>query len=349
MSSEGQSKHINHERRKQEHLEIGLNEPVQFKTLTTGFEDYYFVHQALPEIDLAKVNLSVKLFGKTLAAPILISAMVGGIGPAAEINRNLAKAAQDLGLALGVGSERYLIESPEVAATFQVRDVAPDILLLANLGAIQLNYGFGIEECRQAVKAIDADALVLHLNPLQEALQPAGNTNFAGLIEKISRVCAGLTVPVIVKEVGWGMSAEVAGKLVQAGVAGIDIAGAGGTCWSEIEGRRTDDDLAKRVAGAFAGWGIPTAESLLLTRKAAPRLPIIASGGIRSGLDVAKAIALGAEAAGIAWPLLKPAASSAGEVVDNLKEIIEVLRIAMFCIGAADIDKLKYSPFLQKR
>ena len=148
--------------------------------------------------------------------------------------------------------------------------------------------GLALTECQRAVNAIDADALVLHLNPLQEALQPTGNTNFAGLIEKIKRICAGLAVPVVVKEVGWGISAEVASKLVQAGVAGIDVAGAGGTCWSEIEGRRTDNESTKRVAGIFGEWGIPTAESLLLTRKAAPRLPVIASGGIRTGMDVAK-------------------------------------------------------------
>ena len=316
--------------------------------MTTGFENYYFSHQALPEIDLSRVDLSSKLFGKPLAAPILISSMVGGIGPAADINRNLAKAAQQSGLALGVGSERYLIESPEVIATFKVRDVAPDILLFANLGAVQLNYGFGVEECLRAVKAIDADILVLHLNPLQEALQPDGNTNFAGLIEKIHRVCTDLPVPVIVKEVGCGISEEIAGQLAQAGVAGIDIAGAGGTCWSEIEAKRAESSLAKRVAGAFAGWGIPTAESLLMARKAAPCLPIIVSGGIRSGLDVAKAIGLGADAAGFAWPLLKRAANSAGEVVDYLNEIIEVLKISMFCIGASNINELKFTPLLRK-
>ncbi len=336
------------QKRKQEHLAICLDSPVQFRQVTTGFEDYYFVHQALPEIDLQQVDLSVKLFDKTLAAPLVISAMVGGIAPAGKINRNLAAAARELGLALSVGSERCLIESPETAATFRVRDVAPDILLFANLGAVQLNYGFGPAECLKAVEAIDADALVLHLNPLQEALQTGGNTNFSGLLGRIKAVCRELPVPVIVKEVGCGISTETAQALVEAGVDGIDVAGAGGTCWSEIEKLRTAAASSQRVAAAFDGWGIPTTEALLMARKITPGLPVIASGGIRSGLDVAKAIALGADAAGIAWPLLKPAATSADAVVEYLAEIIHVLKITMFCTGSAGINNLKFSSRLHR-
>jgi isopentenyl-diphosphate Delta-isomerase len=348
MSAQDQSKNDITGKRKSDHLRICLNEEVQFKTLTTGFADYFFQHQALPEIDLSAIDLSVQLFHKTLAAPIIISSMVGGIGPAADINRNLARSAQQLGLALGIGSERFLIESPAVQNYFQVREVAPDILLFANLGAIQLNYSFGVKECLHAIQAIDADALILHLNPLQEALQPGGNTNFRGIAAKIHQVCVELPVPVIVKEVGCGISAEVAAQLVQAGVAGIDIAGAGGTCWSEIERMRITDDLGAKVAGAFAGWGIPTAESLIAVRQVAPRLPVIASGGIRSGLDIAKAIALGADAAGLGWPLLKLAAESTEEVAKYLQESISVLKIAMFCIGAPNIAQLKFSPLLRK-
>jgi isopentenyl-diphosphate Delta-isomerase len=348
MSAQDQSEKDITGQRKSDHLRICLNEEVQFNQLTTGFADYFFQHQALPEIDLSDVNLTVRLFNKTLAAPIVISSMVGGIGPAADINRNLARAARHFGLAMGIGSERYLIESPAAQNFFQVREIAPDILLLANLGAVQLNCGFGVKECLRAVQAIDADALILHLNPLQEALQPGGNTDFSGLAAKIHQVCVELPVPVIVKEVGCGISAEVAAQLVQAGVAGIDVAGAGGTCWSEIEKMRITDDLGAKVAGAFAGWGIPTADSLIAVRQVAPRLPVIASGGIRSGLDIAKAIALGADAVGIGWPLLKLAADSTEAVEKYLQENIAVLKIAMFCIGASNFAQLKFSPLLRK-
>ncbi len=335
-------------KRKEDHLRICLNESVQFQRVGNGFQEYYFVHQALPELDLNKVDLAVTLFGKRLSAPVVISSMVGGIGPAAEINRNLAQAAQKLGLAFGLGSERILIESPEAAESYRVRDVAPDILLFANLGAVQLNYGFGAAECLKAVNLVGADALLLHLNPLQEALQPEGNTNFERLTEKITEVCSELPVPVVIKETGCGISADAARRLIAAGVAGLDVAGAGGTCWSEVEKYRTDDILRQNIAGRFADWGIPTAEALVTVREAAPNVPLIASGGLRSGIDAAKAIALGADAVGIGWPLLKPATQSAAASVDYLEEIIEVLRIAMFCTGTPNINKLKNSPQLRK-
>jgi len=337
-----------HERRKTEHLDISLNEKVQFRDVTTGFENYYFIHQALPEMNMAELNLSTTLLGKPLSAPIIISSMVGGIEAAGVINRNLAMAAQFMGVAMGVGSQRCLINAPEMSPTYYVREVAPDILLFANLGAVQLNYGFGIKECLNLVERIGADALILHLNPLQEALQPEGNTNFAGLWQKIRQISSELPVPVIVKEVGGGISENVAARLREAGVAGIDVAGAGGTCWSEIERRRTENDLAGRVADAFASWGIPTAESLTMVRRAAPDLLIFASGGIRTGIDVAKAIALGADAAGIALPLLLAATKSPAKVQEQLTEIIDVLKIAMFCTGAPDIKTLRKTPFLKK-
>ena len=338
-----------HEKRKKEHLEICLNEEVQFKEQTTGFEEYYFIHQALPEIDLVDIDISVSLFGKSLLAPLIISPMVGGIETATGINRNLARAAQSLGLAMGVGSQRCLLDAPELTKTFQVRDIAPDILLFANLGAVQLNNGFGVEECFNLVRSIGADALILHLNPLQEALQPEGNTNFAGLADKIRSVCNQLPVPVIVKEVGAGISEEAAKELAAAGVSGLDVAGAGGTSWSEIERLRTTGKIANRVASAFASWGIGTSDSVIMARKGAPGLPVIASGGIRTGTDVAKAIALGADACGVAGPLLKAANESFSAVEDYLLELTQELKIAMFCIGASDIDELKYSRFLRKR
>lgn len=335
--------------RKEEHLRINLKQDVQFKELTTGLESYHFIHQALPEIDAAAIDLSTTFLGKRLKAPLIISSMVGGIEPARRLNRNLAQAAQAMGVAMGLGSQRPAIDALELAPTYQVRDVAPDILLFANLGATQLNCGYSIAECRQAVEMIGADALILHLNPLQETLQHDGNTNFAGLLNKIEQVCQGLSVPIIVKEVGCGISESVAQKLAEAGVAAIDVAGAGGTSWSEVERYRAHTETGNNVAATFASWGIPTAESIEMVRRSAPGLTLIASGGIRTGLDVAKAIALGADATSIAAPMLKAADISAEAVEAALREVIEELRISMFCVGAASIEELKNSPFLVKR
>lgn len=336
-------------KRKQEHLEIALTRSMESGGTATGLDDYWFIHQALPEIDLASVDLSTHLFGKTLSAPIFICSMVGGTEAATRINRNLAQAAQALGLAMGVGSQRSAIDDPDVASTYEVRDIAPDILLFANLGAVQLNYGYGVGECRRAVEMIGADGLTLHLNPLHEALQPDGNTNFAELLPKIETVCRELTVPVIVKEVGYGVSEDVARRLAGAGVAGIDVAGAGGTAWSEVERYRTSSDGEDRLASTFAAWGIPTADSIRMARGGAPAATIIASGGIRNGLDVAKAIALSADAAGIGAPLLRAANESAEEVVTVLQQVIGELRTCMLCIGASNIKTLRNSPFLRKR
>ncbi len=332
---------VNIAKRKTEHIEITLERDVEFKSVSTGFEDYYFIHQALPELDLDEIDQSAVLFGKKLKAPIFISSMVGGIPEASRINRNLAEAAQQLGLAMGVGSQRCAIENESAAASFQVRDIAPDILLCANLGAVQLNYGWGLDECRRAVDMIGADALILHLNPLQEALQPEGNTRFAGIIRKIEKVCRGLEVPVIVKEVGFGISEQAAGMLASAGAGAVDVAGAGGTSWSETEKHRAGSELNYRIAETFESWGIPTSESVRFCRRGAPLLPVIASGGIRTGIDAAKAIALGANAVGIALPLLKAAYTSPEAAAGALRVIIDTLKIAMFCAGARDTASLR--------
>jgi len=336
-------------RRKEEHLRVNLEHNVQFQEVDTGLDDYQFIHQALPELDLADVCLSTTLFGKRLQAPLIISSMVGGIEAAGRINRDLAQAAQAMGVAMGVGSQRTAIEDREVVPTYQVRDIAPDILLFANLGAVQLNYGYGVEECCRAVDMIGADGLILHLNPLQEALQHDGNTDFAGLLGKIERVCHEFPVPVIVKEVGWGISEGVARRLAEVGVAGIDVAGAGGTSWSEVERYRAHAKSGNNIAATFASWGIPTAESIEMARRGSPQTTVIASGGIRNGLDVAKAIALGADAAGIAAPLLKAANSSAETAMAAIQEVIGGLRISMFCIGAGSIGELKNSPLLERK
>ncbi|MBC8446425.1 MAG: type 2 isopentenyl-diphosphate Delta-isomerase [Chloroflexi bacterium] len=330
-----------HEQRKADHLRISLQEDVRFPRLSTGLERYRFVHRALPELDLAAVDLSTRLLGKLLPLPLLISSMTGGTPEAEAINRRLAQAAQARGVAIGLGSQRAALEEPTLARTFQVRELAPDILLLANLGAVQLNTGYTVEHCRRAVDMVAADALILHLNPLQEALQAEGNQNWAGLLDKIEAVCRALQVPVVVKEVGWGIGEEVARQLAAAGVAAIDVAGAGGTSWSEVERHRETNAARRRLAAAFSDWGIPTAEALLAARRGAPYLPLIASGGIRSGIDVAKSLALGATAAGIATPFLKAAVQSAEAVVELIDQIAAELRVAMFCAGAGTVAALR--------
>jgi isopentenyl-diphosphate delta-isomerase len=277
---------------------------------------------------------------------VLISSMTGGTDQARQINLNLAWAAQAYGVAMGLGSQRAGLAHPETADTFKVRHVAPDILLFANLGAVQFNYGYGVDECQRTVDMIEADALILHLNPLQEAVQPEGDVNFDGLARKIEAVCKQLDVPVIAKEVGWGISEQAARMLADAGVSAIDVAGSGGTSWSQVEMFRAPDDLHKRVAAAFRDWGIPTAQSIQMVKRAAPQLPIIASGGIRSGIDIAKAMALGASLGGMAGPFLKAATISSDAVAETLEETIRVLRIAMFAAGAGDIATLQRTPLI---
>jgi isopentenyl-diphosphate delta-isomerase len=326
--------------RKSDHIRINLEEDVN-SGLTTGLENYRFIHQALPELNLEEVDLSLELFGRKLKAPILISSMTGGTPEAARINRVLAAAAQQMGLAMGLGSQRAAIEHPELAPTFQVRQVAPDILLFANLGAIQLNYRFGVDECRRAVEMIQADALILHLNALQEAVQPEGETRFAGLLDKIECVCKALRVPVIAKEVGWGFSERDARLLAGAGVAAIDVAGAGGTSWSQVEMHRAQNESQRRLAAAFVDWGIPTTQAILNVRKAAPGLAVIASGGIRSGVDIAKCIALGATLGGMASPFLKAAARSQEDAIQVITEVRREIQVCMFAAGAGDLEALR--------
>ncbi|MGI8588056.1 MAG: type 2 isopentenyl-diphosphate Delta-isomerase [Chloroflexia bacterium] len=339
------------EERKRDHIRICLEEDVQGAGLTAGFDTYRFMHQALPEIDLDDVDCGLPLWGRSLRAPLLISSMTGGTERAAAINRNLAAAAQELGLAMGVGSMRAALLDPSLAGSYAVREWAPDALLFANLGAVQLNYGWGVDECRRAVAMIGADALILHLNPLQEAVQPEGDTRWAGLADRIAEVCARLAedgIPVIAKEVGWGISPEAARGCWDAGVDAIDVAGAGGTSWSQVEAHRAPSMMQRRVAEAFRDWGIPTAESLRLVREAG--VPegkhIFASGGLRSGIDLAKALALGATLGGLARPFLEAAAVSAEATIEAGRELIAELRISMFCIGAPDLAALRATPHL---
>ena len=327
------------DQRKADHIKINLEEDVR-SALTTGLENYRFIHEALPELDLKRIDTSLNLFGKKLNSPILISSMTGGTAEAETLNLRLAEAAQECGLAMGVGSQRAAIEHSEQASTFQVRRVAPDILLFANIGAVQFNYGYGIDQCRKAVEMIQADALYLHLNPLQEAVQDAGDTNFEGLAKKIEAICTQLEVPVIAKEVGWGISERTAKLLSNCGVSAIDVAGAGGTSWSQVEMHRAPDEFTRQLAATFVGWGIPTAESILNVKKAVYDMTIFASGGIKDGLDIAKCIALGATLGGMAGKFLKAAAISTENVIEMMKLTKRQIEVTMFAAGTANLSIL---------
>ncbi len=337
-----------HRNRKLEHLSINLKDDVQFRETTNGLEQYRFVHQALPDLVLEEIDLSTTLFKKHLSAPFLISSMTGGADQADRINKTLAAAAQATGIAMGLGSQRAAIEDESLAYSYQVRSVAPDILLFANLGAIQLNYNYSIDQCRRAVDMIQADALILHLNAIQEAVQSGGNTNWKDLLTKIEKVCRTLEVPIIAKEVGFGISEDTARQLASAGVAAIDVAGAGGTSWAAVEARRAPSSLLRNLAEAFWDWGIPTAESLLRARRAAPDLPLVASGGIRDGVEAAKCIALGARLVGYASPMLKLADVGVEATIEGIKLLKEELRTAMFGIGASNLDVLRDTTHLER-
>jgi isopentenyl-diphosphate Delta-isomerase len=335
--------------RKGDHIRINLDKDVQ-SSITTGLEEYRFIPRALPELDLQNVDTLLSIFSKKLSSPILISSMTGGTVEAERVNRNLAIAAQECGVAMGVGSQRAALEKTDLVETFLVRKQAPDVLLFANLGAVQLNYGFSVDHCRRAVDMIGADAIFLHLNALQEAVQPEGNTRFAGLLQKIEVVCHSLQVPVFIKEVGWGISGEDAVRLAEVGVSGIDVAGAGGTSWSQVEMHRIEDQHQARVAGAFKEWGIPTARSIEQVHEAVPEMMLLASGGLRNGLDVAKCIALGATLGGLASPFLKAAVTSAEETILTIREIQQEIKICMFACGIPDLVSLQDNhSVLQKR
>jgi isopentenyl-diphosphate delta-isomerase len=334
--------------RKADHLRICLDEDVQFRSQTNGLERYRFTHCCLPEVNRSEIDIRTTFLRKSLGAPLLISSMTGGTEQAKTINFRLAEVAQHYKLAMGVGSQRVAVENPQVADTFAVRSLAPDILLFANLGAVQLNYSYGLDECLRVIDLCQADALILHLNPLQECIQPKGDTNFRGLIDKIHNLCNKLPVPVIAKEVGNGISATMAQKLIDAGVRAIDVAGAGGTSWAKVESERALTPQQRRLGLTFADWGLPTAECITSIRAVAPEIPLIASGGLRDGMDVAKAIALGADISGLALPFLQAAAESV-EAVDALVQLlIAEITTVLFCTGNATLSQLKYSNTLQQ-
>lgn len=336
--------------RKNDHLDIVLNSAPRVKKQATGFEQWRFEHCALPELSLDEIDLRVPLFGRTLQAPLLISSMTGGASRAKTINRHLAQAAQALGLAMGVGSQRVALESDDNwGLTRELRQVAPDIALLANLGAAQIASTKGLDYARRAVEMIEADALIIHLNPLQEALQSGGDRDWRGVLAAIENTVNALPVPVVVKEVGAGLSVAVAQRLADVGVAMLDVAGAGGTSWAAVEGERAATEHARAVAMAFADWGIPSAQALCDLHQALPQMPLIASGGIADGIDVAKALRLGATLAGQAAGVLGSATISGEAVAAHFQVVIEQLRVACFCTGSASLSALRQATLVRDR
>ncbi|MFH0956240.1 MAG: type 2 isopentenyl-diphosphate Delta-isomerase [Candidatus Aenigmatarchaeota archaeon] len=327
------------QKRKADHIRICLTKDVEFLK-GNGFERYSFMHSALPEIDWDEIDTGTKFLGKKFRYPLFIEAMTGGTNEAERINKNLAAAAEELGIGMGVGSQRAMIEDPRLVRTYKVRDVAPGIFLAGNIGASHV-LKYPPEVISKALEEIGADALAIHLNPAQEIVQDGGHTKWNGMLPAIRALSSGVHVPVIVKEVGSGISAQVAEKFSRCGISAIDTAGAGGTSWVKV-----DAMVGGKPFDEFFEWGIPTAESLVQCRKAV-KLPLIASGGIRSGIDAAKAISLGASLAGMALPLLKPATVSSAAVKTFLEQVVLELQAAMFLTSSRNLQELKGKALLR--
>ncbi|UHD47763.1 type 2 isopentenyl-diphosphate Delta-isomerase [Aureimonas altamirensis] len=333
--------------RKNDHIDLVLSGAGTVAERAGGLSSIRFEHVALPELDMESIDLTTRFLGRDLAAPLLISSMTGGPERAGLINDRLAEAAQHLKIALAVGSQRIALEGrASDGLTADLRRRAPDIPLLANIGAVQLVAGLGADGARRAVDMLEADALILHLNPLQEAIQPGGNHDFRGILGAIETLTPILGVPVIAKEVGAGLSAPVARRLVDAGVAAIDVAGTGGTSFAAIEAQRQADPTMRAAAAAFADWGVPTAQAIADVRAACPGTTLIGSGGVRTGVDVARVLRLGADMAGQAAAGLGPADHSTDAVISHFSAIIWQLRVACFCTGSADIAALAQARLL---
>lgn len=326
--------------RKIQHIQV-INEDRDVDRKKYYFDRFHLVHRALPEIDLHDVDPSVLLLGKRLSFPLLISSMTGGDHDVVRlINRNLALAAEATGVAMGVGSQRVMFLNAKARESFAIRTFAPNALLFANLGAVQLNYGFTIDHCRQAIAILDADALYFHLNPLQEAVQPEGDTNFSQLAVKITDIAQNLDRPVILKEVGAGISRTDVDLVIDHGIRYIDVAGTGGTSWSRIEYHRQPGDERHDLGLKFQDWGIPTPLALQMLKPYRDRLTLFASGGIRSGIDMVKAVILGASLCGMASPFLKPAMDSPELVIEVIESLRREFTVAMFLLGIQNFSQL---------
>jgi len=337
------------ENRKAEHIRICLDEKAQARKATAGFEDVQFVHRGLPEIDKAKIDVSTTVFGHKFSAPLIVGAMTGGVAEATRINVAIAEAVETLKLGMGVGSQRAAIENPKLAETFSVaRKKAPTAFLIANIGGIQLVHGCGVKEVKKAVEMIDADAVAVHLNALHEAVQPEGQTSFKGVLAKICEIAGELDKPVIVKETGAGIAAEDAKKLEAAGVKAIDVGGTGGTSFAAVEYYRTtgqENNLRHFLGDVFWDWGIPTVVSLVETTQTV-KIPVIASGGVRSGMDMAKSLALNACLASVCQPALETAVKGAKATERMLSFLIEEMRAVMFLVGAEKVQSLAKAPIV---
>ena len=324
--------------RKLRHIEACLLPESQYQGVTTGLEHVVWPYRALPEVNLEDVQLGCTFLGRRLSVPVLIGAMTGGAEKSAVINRNLALAAQRLGLGLMLGSQRVMLERPEARASFQVRPYAPDILLIGNLGAAQLLKGYGPAELEQAAELIGADALAIHVNPLQEAMQTAGDTGWAGLLQRLREVVPQTRLPLLLKEVGHGLGADVARQVQGVGFAALDVAGAGGTSWARVEQLA---ETGRVYSPELCELGIPTAQAVREVRGVQPGLPLIASGGIRTGLDAARALYLGADVVAVARPLLAPALESADAAEGWLNQFIWELKVALFVGGFGSVEELR--------
>jgi isopentenyl-diphosphate Delta-isomerase len=327
--------------RKESHVDVCLSRDVQADRLSTGLEHYRFEHAGLPEMALGDVDTSCTVFGKSVAAPLFVAPMTGGTQRTAGIVRNLAVACEELSLAMSVGSQRAAVEDLTRAQYFEVRRYAPKIPLFANLGAVQLNYGFGVDHYRRAVEMIEADALFVHVNPLQECIQEGGDTDFRGLVAKIGELCRRLGVPLIVSEVGCGFSRRTLERLRDEGVRAVCPSGGGGTSWSLVEALRASDPGRARSGVLFRNWGIPLAEAVQSARAVLPDGTVMAVGGIQDGIQIAKLVALGADLCGMARQLLAPAVESGEAAAREMRQHVTDLRIAMFCAGARSIEDLR--------
>jgi isopentenyl-diphosphate delta-isomerase len=334
-------------KRKADHIRISLNQNVQSRRATTGFEDIHFIHKALPEIDKQKIDLSTTIFNHKFAAPLIVGAITGGTPEATKINATIAEAVEELGLGMGVGSQRAAVEDKRLEKTFSiVRKKAPTAFLIANIGGVQLAHGYGLKEAKKAIKMIEADALAIHLNSLQEVVQREGQTNFEQVLEKIGAIATELSVPVIAKETGAGIAAEEAKKLEATGVKGIDVSGAGGTSFAAVEYYRTKgkaNNFQRRLGDVFWDWGIPTAISIVEVSQTV-NIPIIASGGIRDGVEIAKALALGASLTSLSQPLLHASIKGVKDTKNVLSLLIEELKTTMFLVGADSVQALQAIP-----